>query len=204
MNKLVDPAARKAPVLDEATDRSLLRRFKAGCDEAATQLYLRYARRLYRLARSQCPADLAQRVDAEDIVQSVFSSFFRRARQGYYEVPDGEELWKLLLVIALNKIRSQGNFHRAARRDVRATCPGNALDVTPDELHDETALATLRLVVAEVLARHPQVNREVVRLRIDGHEVAEIADRVRRSRRTVERVLQEFRLQLNLCLKGEG
>src|SRR5436305_1976833 len=57
----------------EGTDRSLLRRFKAGSDEAATQLYLRYARRLYQLARSQCPADLAQRVDAEDIVQSVFS-----------------------------------------------------------------------------------------------------------------------------------
>src|SRR5690348_9921682 len=128
MNELVDPAARHGPVLDEATDRSLLRRFKAGSDEAATQLYLRYARRLYQLARAQCPADLAQRVDAEDIVQSVFSSFFRRARQGYYEVPDGEELWKLLLVIALNKIRSQGNFHRAARRDVRATCPGDGLD----------------------------------------------------------------------------
>src|SRR5262249_30816093 len=75
MKQLVDSGRPQAPFLDEATDRSLLRGFKAGSDEAATQLYLRYARRLYQLARAQCPPDLAQRVDADDIVQSVFSSF---------------------------------------------------------------------------------------------------------------------------------
>jgi RNA polymerase sigma-70 factor (ECF subfamily) len=189
-----------APLLDQASDGSLLRRFQRGNDEAATQLYLRYARRLYRLARAQCPADLAQRVDADDIVQSVFSSFFRRARQGHYSVPDGEELWKLLLVIALNKIRSKGNYHRAACRDVSVTCPDDLLDEASDEKHDETALSFLRLVVTEILERHPEVSRRIVWLRIDGYEVAEIAQSVQRSRRTVERVLQEFRGQLQQSL----
>ncbi len=50
--------------------------------------------------------DLAGRVDADDIVQSVFRTFFRRVAKGDYEVPDGEELWKLFLVIALNKVRT--------------------------------------------------------------------------------------------------
>jgi len=36
----------------------------------------------------------------------------------------------------------------------------------------------------------------MIALRIDGHEVAEIAEQMRRSKRTVERVLQEFRRQL--------
>ena len=39
--------------------------------------------------------------------------------QGDYDVPPGEELWGLLLVIALNKIRTEETFHRAAKRDVR-------------------------------------------------------------------------------------
>ena len=107
--------------IDES-DRSLLRRMRGGADEdAAYDLYVRYAQRLMQIARQKTPADLAIRVDPEDIVQSVFRTFFRRASAGQYDVPEGEELWKLLLVIALNKLRSHGAFHRAVKRDVQKT-----------------------------------------------------------------------------------
>jgi RNA polymerase sigma-70 factor (ECF subfamily) len=196
-------AATSSPAGAPPTDGSLLRRFQRGSEDAATELYLRYASRLRQLAQARCPADLAQRVDADDIVQSVFSSFFRRARAGHYAVPDGEELWKLLLVIALNKIRTQGNFHRRACRDVRATLPVELLpEDLPDKQHDETALAQLKLVIAEALQGQPEVYQEVVRLRIEGHDVVEIARRVHRSRRTVERALVEFRELLHGALEG--
>jgi hypothetical protein len=61
----------------------------------------------------------------------------------------------------------------------------------------------LRLVVDEILMHHLPVNRDIVRLRIEGHQVAEIAARVNRSRRTVERVLQEFRQELHDSLGEE-
>ena len=102
----------------EPSDHSLLRRLRNGQADAATQRYVRYVHRLHSLARHLL-SRLASRVDADDIVQSVFPSFFRGVNQGFYDVPAGEELWKLLLVIALNKIRAQGTFHRAAKRDVR-------------------------------------------------------------------------------------
>src|ERR1700745_2922919 len=85
------------------SDHSLLRRLRGGDEDAATQLYFRYANRLLALAEKKRSAELASRVDAEDIVQSVFRIFFREAREGHYDVPDGEDLWKLLLVLALNK-----------------------------------------------------------------------------------------------------
>jgi RNA polymerase sigma-70 factor (ECF subfamily) len=189
----------------EASDGSLLRRFQAGSEQAAADLYRRYARRIHRLAESSCRGELGRRLDADDVVQSVFSSFFRRARDGDYEVPDGHELWGLLLVMALNKIRARGAFHRAARRDVRATQPADSLeDTVADDRHDELALATLRLAVDEALQSHPESNRQIVRLRIEGFEVAEIAARSGRSRRTVERVLQEFRHQLREALAPEA
>jgi RNA polymerase sigma-70 factor (ECF subfamily) len=189
----------------EASDGSLLRRFQAGSDQAATDLYLRYARRIQRLAESSCRGDLGRRLDAEDVVQSVFSSFFRRARDGDYEAPDGQELWGLLLVMALNKIRARGNFHRAACRDVRATQPGDCLeDTVADTRHDDLAMASLRLSVEEALEAQPETNRRIARLRIDGFEVDEIAARVGRSRRTVERVLQELRRQLREALTTEA
>ena len=60
----------------------------------------------------------------EDIVQSVFGSFFRRLGQGFYDVPEGDELWKLLLVIALHKIRKKAAYHHAAKRDRHRTIGG--------------------------------------------------------------------------------
>jgi RNA polymerase sigma-70 factor (ECF subfamily) len=179
---------------------------RAGSEDAATQLYLRYARRLQQLARARCSPDLARRIDADDIVQSVFTSFFRGVVQGFYDVMTGEEAWRLLLVIALNKIRAKGNFHRAARRDVRRTAGAEALhdDGLPDPEADATALTSLRLVIDEVLAALPEDHRQIVLLRIEEYQVDEIAERTRRSRRTVERVLQDFRRRLTRVLEEEG
>jgi RNA polymerase sigma-70 factor (ECF subfamily) len=187
---------------DSLSDRSLLRRFQNGQPDAATQLYLRYADRLLKLAAGQCAGDLKVRIDPEDIVQSVFRTFFRRAVRGHYDVPEGEELWKLFLVIALHKIRSQASFHRAGKRDVRATISGDAAQhvVGPDE----TALATLRLVIGELLDGLPPTMRPIVELRVEGHEVEEIARRAGRSRRSVERALQEFRQRLSAVIHEDA
>ncbi len=138
---------------------------------------------------------MAARVEAEDIVQSVFGSFFRGAKDGAYSAPDGDELWGLLLVITLNKVRAKGAHHRAAKRDVRRTISGDELAEGGHEppADDTASAALLGLVVEEVLAALPEGHRPVVRLRIEGHEVAEIAAATGRSKRTVERILQEFR-----------
>ena len=191
-------AAPEGPAANGPSDRSLLRRFRAGQDDAATQLYLRYAGRLHALAAAQCGTDLAARVDPEDIVQSVFRTFFRRAAQGHYDVPEEEELWKLFLVIALHKIRDTASYHRAAKRDVSATATGAAFDHAAGRRAgpDENALATLRLVIGEILDGLPASLRPIVALRIEGYEVQEIADRTGRSRRSVERALQDFRSRL--------
>src|SRR5262245_49991271 len=108
----VAPPAAGAP-----SDHLLLRRLRAGSQQAARELYQRYARRLRALVRAQCATALARQVDPDDIVQSVFDTFFHGASSGRYDVPDGEDLWKLFLVIGLNKIRAQRVFHLAARRD---------------------------------------------------------------------------------------
>src|SRR5437868_4771116 len=109
--------------LAEVSDKSLMRRYRGGNDDAARSLYGRYGDRLQALARAKLAGDLKGRVDAEDIVQSVFRRFFVAARKGSYEVPSGEDLWNLLMVFTINRIRSEQSFHRAARRDVRRTGP---------------------------------------------------------------------------------
>jgi RNA polymerase sigma-70 factor, ECF subfamily len=189
----------------EPSDRSLLRRIQHGQSDASTELYLRYAQRLMAVAAAQSSPDLAQRVDPEDIVQSVFRTFFRRAKLGQYTVPEGEELWRLLLVIALNKIRAIGAFHRAAKRDVKLTTGGKGYEfaVESQAARDEEALSLLRMVIDDLLQGLPEAHRRIIELRIEGHEINEIATAVQRSKRSVERELQDFRNRLRSLTKED-
>jgi RNA polymerase sigma-70 factor (ECF subfamily) len=185
------------------SDGSLLERCRRGDQEAATQLYRRYVERLQHLAQARCSAQLARCLDAEDIVQSVFRTFFRGVRQGYYDIPEGEDLWKLLLVIALNKIRAKGSFHLAAKRDVRLTQTMGSAEANLEEHleadHGEQLL--MRLAIQEALEQLDARQREMVELRIQGHDITEIAAKTGRSKRTVERNLQDVRARLKdlLC-----
>ena len=93
-------------------------------------------------------------------------------------------------------------YQRAAKRDVRRTAKAG-----PDEDplaavadRDDTAAAALRLHVAEALEQLPADYQRVVELRMEGYEVAEIARAVGRSKRTVERLLQEARGVLRSAL----
>jgi DNA-directed RNA polymerase specialized sigma24 family protein len=52
------------------------------------------------------------------------------------------------------------------------------------------------MLLDEVLAELPAVQRDMVELRIEGHEISSISQRTARSKRTVERVLQQFRARL--------
>jgi RNA polymerase sigma-70 factor (ECF subfamily) len=177
---------------EPASDASLLNRLQLGEQDAATALYEKYAERLLRLADKRTGASLAARVDAEDVVQSVFRTFFRRASAGYYQLPDGEELWKLFLVISLNKIRKKASFHRAAKRSVTRTESLGQQQIE-QEPHPSDVL---KLTIDELMCAMPSEHRGVIRDRINGFEVTEMALRNNLTKRTVERILQSFRKRL--------
>lgn len=174
-------------------------RYRRGDDDAATELYLRYANRLRALATARTSEELKQRVDSEDVVQSVFRTFFRRVSKGQYDVPEGDELWKLLLVIGLNKIRAMAVYHGANKRDLSKTTQVESEIELPggNAESDEVGLSVLKLTIDELLSQLPPQYREIVDQRIAGYEVSEIAEATKRSKRTVERILQAFREKLS-------
>jgi RNA polymerase sigma-70 factor (ECF subfamily) len=88
---------------EELQDQSLFRRWREGDQEAARQIYERYVDQLLALAKRRISQRLARRVDAEDILQSVFRTFFNRARQGQFQVEDQDDLCKLLVRITLHR-----------------------------------------------------------------------------------------------------
>lgn len=185
------------------SDAELLARFRGGDDEAATHLYHRYKNRIEALAKAQCGADLAPRLDAEDIVQSVFRFFFRDAALGHYQVGPEENLWNLLMVMTLNAIRSEAQYHRAARRDVRTTKSESKWYGALAKPVREQQATELRLLITDLQQSLPEHQQQVIQLRLDGHDVAAIAEQTHLSKRTVERVLQNFRTTLREKLRDE-
>lgn len=193
------PLDQTPPPAAGLTDESLLRRYRAGDEGAATDIYMRYAPRLRALARRCCTPHYSGRFDADDVLQSVFRTFFHGARNRAYEVPPDGELWGLLMVLALNKVRTLVGFHQADKRAVRNTALLPDPDAHPALAADDSAAAFLKMVLDEQVAALPESNRAIIRLRTEGYEVEEIVQATGRSRRTVERVLQDFRARLSRC-----
>jgi RNA polymerase sigma-70 factor (ECF subfamily) len=187
---------------DDGTSE-LLARWRAGDQRAAAELFRRYADRLIGLARSRLPAQLTQRLDPEDVVQSVYRSFFSGARSGEYDLQRGGDLWRLLVTITLRKLYNQIGRNSAGKRsvdreqtrdttEVPADLAAHALAREPSPL--EAILLSDEL--EQLLRRLPPVQQQMVELRLQGYDLNEIAAATHRSQRTVRRVLDGIKLQL--------
>jgi RNA polymerase sigma factor (sigma-70 family) len=187
-----------------AADRSfaaLMEQLRSGEDDAAREVFERFARRLVGLARRQVEQRLAHRVDPEDVVQSAFKSFFVRHRQGKLEVGDWDGLWGLLTLITLRKCADRVEYLRAERRDVgrEVSAPGGQepfwqLAPGREPLPQEAA------VLAETVERLWQAagpdERPVLELSLHGYTAAEICLRLGRALRTVQRLRERLRRRL--------
>src|SRR5260370_14492901 len=104
---------------DAHESKVLVSRWRAGDQDAAKELFDRYASRLVALARKQISQRLASRVDPEDVVQSVFRTFFERVKAGQFRIEEQDDLGKLLVRITVHKTLRKVQFHQAAKRDPR-------------------------------------------------------------------------------------
>jgi RNA polymerase sigma-70 factor (ECF subfamily) len=180
----------------------LLDRWRAGDEAAAGALFRRYADRLTKLTRSRLPARLAPRLDAEDVVQSAFRSFFAAVRQGRYDVEHGGDLWQLLVTITLRKLYHQIERHSARKRGAGREMPLTD-DVQPASAKhmaaaNESPAEALALIeeVEQLMSGLSDVQRHMVELRLQGHTLEEIAAATDRCPLTVRRVLQRVKNEL--------
>lgn len=179
------------------TSLALLESFRAGDNAAAEALFDRYYQRLTWLARTRLSPRLAQRTDPEDVVMSVYRSFFIDVRAGKFTLSRGGDLWRLLAAMTKHKLLRQARHHRADRRSVDRESPLDSVAeahcyVQRDEPTPEEALM-LADELEHVLSKLSSVERRVLELRLQGAQVAEIAQDTGRSERTVRRILVSIR-----------
>ena len=107
-----------------------IRRIRAGDQQAAVELVRKYEpviRMEVRLRLSD--PSLYRLFDSMDICQSVLASFFVRAAAGQYELDKPEQLLKLLVAMARNKLAFQARKQNYQKRDHRRVA-----SVGPEEM----------------------------------------------------------------------
>lgn len=185
--------------------RDLLDRWRSGDQRAAEELHQRYARRLWALAEGQIGVRLGRRVGAEDIVQSVFRTFFRRTAKGELPVDQSGSLWHLLAKITINKIRRQREYHCAGKRDIKTEVYANEEVLAPEIVAHEPTPEEAAVLVEEweaLLVGLEKPEPDIVRLGFQGYSSSEIARQVGCSRWTVRRVLDRIGERLQQRLDG--
>src|SRR6516162_5844480 len=100
---------RSGSMSEDASCANLLTRLRAGDPEAAARVVDQYARRLAALAGARLDRRILRKEDPEDVLQSVFKSFFHRCGGGQFRLDRREDLWALLVTLTLRKCG-----HRAA------------------------------------------------------------------------------------------
>lgn len=126
--------------VDPGSITQWLHKLQAGDPDAAHQLWSRYYPKLVQTASKYLRGSTDPAIEGEDVAQSAFQSFYRSAIAGdYLEVGNREELWKLLMIFAIKRIKR----HRSAEESQVRTLVSSA---SPEE---DLSLADLRTPQAE-------------------------------------------------------
>jgi DNA-directed RNA polymerase specialized sigma24 family protein len=150
-------------------------RIRAGDQEAAAELIRQYEPviRLEVRRRLSDPA-LYRLFDSVDICQSVMLSFFVRAAAGQYELDQPQQLLKLLMAMAHNKLAFQARKLRTQRRDSRRVIAGSGADHAASGPSPDCVVAG-RDLLQEVHRRLSAEERRLTEFRGEGRTWPEIA-----------------------------
>lgn len=165
------PPPRRDPDLRRPTDVELAARVTVGDRTAFGELYDRYGKPAYSLARRIC-------VDpglAEDVVQEAFLALWRNPA-AYDRSRGGFGTW-LMTVVHHRAVDAVRRENTQRRRSVPLADETSELNVTPAEGADQAALtAVVGAEVREALQRLPEDQRQVLALAyLGGYTQIEVA-----------------------------
>jgi DNA-directed RNA polymerase specialized sigma24 family protein len=204
MNKRIQIIFMETPMNSLSDDGSITQLFdqlRAGDHHAAEALCLRFFPRLLALAQRTLAGRAKRVADADDAVQSAFTSFCLRVRNGDFMIQDREDLWNLLGAMTANKARMQTRRERAEKRGSGRVVGEDALrrddgsQLPLDEAAAVLPTADFDLHSEELLSQLEPELREFAILRLLGYRNREIAEMHDCTERKVERKLNLIRLR---------
>ena len=145
------------------------------------------------------------REDENDIVQSLFRSFFDVQRGEASPLRSREELWRLLVWMTLCKVANAANHHQRALRDVRrerswssgthrrAMARASSPSSRTSGAYQPRRRSSPGSSWAGTLDRLREDQRQIIAWKLEGYTNAEIGRKLERTERTVELKLRLIR-----------
>lgn len=176
-----------------------IRELVGGNAEVTSEFWSTYAPALQRLADQHMSPVLKRRMDADDVVQSVFRTFFRRARENQFSLDSNDDLWRLLCAVTLTKVRQHARFQFRQRRTPNRESNSGPDDSNP-EIQDRRSPSPEEIVefidqFQALIADLDEEQRKIVLFRLDGLDNEEIAAQMQCTSRTVRRLVADAREQ---------
>ncbi len=160
----------------EAPFADFMRRIRAGDDQAAAELVRQYEGLIRREVRLHLEdSRLASLFDSMDVCQSVLGSFFLRAAAGQYNLDSPDQLVRLLVRMARNKLASAARGQHRQRRDQRRQGSAAELADLADPHPGPAETACGRELLQRFREELNEEERRLVDLRGEGRSWAEIA-----------------------------
>lgn len=178
-------------------DRDLVNEFQDGSQSAAKELFDKHCERLLRLAKRRIGQRMSSRFDPEDVVQSAFRTFFTRVKNDEFEFEHEDDLFKLLVRLTVRKTLRRIQYHRADKRNPEVE-QGHQSDGTEifAKVACEEPTAEVEVALLDEFERFvgqlPQLDRQVLELKVQGYSTIEIADRLGTYDRKVRRIIERL------------
>jgi DNA-directed RNA polymerase specialized sigma24 family protein len=184
----------------------MMRLVKQGNQEAAARLVEQFEPKIHvAIRRLLLCRRLRREFDAHDISQAVLAAFFVRKLAARCDLKHPDELARLLIRMAKNKVRDEVRKLRAGRRDHRRLEPGQAecvLNALMQRNANPSSIVAVRDLLREIFLRFDDDERALAEKRTEGVDWVAIAnehgDSAEALRKKLARAVERVRLQLDL------
>lgn len=184
------------PQIGDFEWQTVIRGLQAGDSAVLHRFYAEFGPMLRAIAGKRVSPLMQRRFDADDVVQSTFRTFFRRAQGGDFLFEDNRRLWSLLCAITLTKLREKTRYHQ---RQSRAAIREQPIDDRAGGHIDERWATTTgpapeaELEFADefehLLSGLEEQERRLVDLKLQDLTNDEAAEALGVSERTIQRML---------------
>ena len=167
-----------------------LSKLQAGQSEAAEPIWIRYQAKLVSIATQQLAENPDRSVDGEDLVQSSFGNVCLAVQNGKYpDIDNREDLWGLLYIATVNRVREHYRELRALKRSQISSTQAIDPSILAD-LQTPFAEAQMADLLEYLLSRLDSEDpshllRQIALLYLDDHSASSIAKILRKRKTSV-------------------
>ena len=188
---------------------NLLEQVKIGDSEATKELYNQFAQQLIFQASRRISQVFRSKIDPEDIVQSVFRSFFVRFNSDKISFESWGDLYSFLLTVTARKcgenarklLSEKRNINREIVQDRENVDEFIGLGVSKEPTPEQVAI--FEETLCNLLDPLSESQRTIFRMRLDGHQFVEISEKLGRSERTMYRTMKTLKKRMRAILNQD-